>query len=57
VLAMAKKFIVDLDEDEAAELVALTQKSRPGSRKIKQANIKLYISYFSFRNEFPRENL
>jgi transposase len=38
---MAKKYIVDLDEAEKAELVALTQKGRPGARKIKRANILL----------------
>ena len=32
---MAKKFIVDLDKEEKAELIALTQKGRPGARKIK----------------------
>ncbi len=31
---MAKKYIVDLNKDEKAELVALTQKGRPGARKI-----------------------
>jgi transposase len=38
---MAKKYIVDLDEGEKAELVALTQKGRPSARKIKRANILL----------------
>ena len=38
---MAKKYVVDLDEGEKAELVALTQKGRPGARKIKRANILL----------------
>lgn len=38
---MTKKFIVDLDEAEEAELVKLTQKGRPGARKIKRANILL----------------
>jgi transposase len=38
---MAKKYIVDLSEDEKAELIALTQKGRPGARKIKRANILL----------------
>jgi transposase len=38
---MAKKYIVDLTKDEKAELVALTQKGRPGARKIKRANILL----------------
>ena len=30
---MAKKYIVDLNKDEKAELVALTQKGRPGAEK------------------------
>jgi len=38
---MAKKYIVDLNKDEKAELVSLTQKGRPGARKIKRANILL----------------
>ena len=38
---MAKKYVVDLNKDEKAELVALTQKGRPGARKIKRANILL----------------
>jgi len=38
---MAKKYIVDLKKDEKAELVAMTQKGRPGARKIKRANILL----------------
>jgi len=38
---MAKKYIVDLDEAEEAELVQLTQKGRPAARKIKRANILL----------------
>jgi len=38
---MAKKFIVDLNEAEEAELVELTQKGHPGARKIKRANILL----------------
>lgn len=38
---MAKKYIVDLDEAEEAALVELTQKGRPGARKIKRANILL----------------
>jgi len=38
---MAKKFIVDLDKEEKAELIALTQNGRPGARKIKRANILL----------------
>ena len=40
---MAKKYIVDLNKDEKAELVALTQKGRPGARKIKRANILLLV--------------
>jgi hypothetical protein len=35
---MAKKYVIDLDEGEKVELVAQTQKGRPGARKIKQAN-------------------
>jgi transposase len=38
---MAKKYIVDLNETEEAELVELTQKGRSGARKIKRANILL----------------
>jgi hypothetical protein len=38
---MAKKYVIDLDEGEKVELVALTQKGRPGARKIKRANILL----------------
>lgn len=38
---MAKKYIVDLDETEKAALITLTQKGRPGARKIKRANILL----------------
>ena len=38
---MAKKFIVDLNEAEKEELIKLTQKGRPGARKIKRANILL----------------
>lgn len=38
---MAKKYIVDLSKAEKAELVELTQKGRPGARKIKRANILL----------------
>ena len=38
---MAKKYVIDLDEREKVELVALTQKGRPGARKIKRANILL----------------
>jgi transposase len=40
-MAMAKKYIIDLDKAEKAELVALTQKGRSGARKIKRANILL----------------
>lgn len=36
---MAKKYIVDLNKDEKAALVALTQKGRPGARKIKGPRI------------------
>jgi hypothetical protein len=42
-LAKAKKYIVDLNKDEKAELVSLTQKGRPGARKIKQVNILLLV--------------
>lgn len=38
---MAKKYIVDLNKAEEAELVKLTQKGRLGARKIKRANILL----------------
>jgi hypothetical protein len=38
---MAKKYIVDLNEAEKEELIKLTQKGRPGARKIKRANILL----------------
>jgi hypothetical protein len=38
---MAKKYIVDLSEAEKTELIKLTQKGRPGARKIKRANILL----------------
>ena len=36
---MTKKYIVNLNKDEEAELVAMTQTGRPGARKIKQAYI------------------
>ncbi len=42
-MAIAKKYIVDLSKDEKAELVSLTQKGRPGARKIKRANILLLV--------------
>ncbi len=38
---MAKKFNVDLDKEEKAELIALTQEGCTGARKIKRANILL----------------
>jgi len=38
---MAKKYIVDLTEDEKETLVDLTSKGKPGARKIKRANILL----------------
>jgi DNA-binding CsgD family transcriptional regulator len=38
---MAKKYRVDLNEAEKAELITLAQKGRPGARKIKRANILL----------------
>ena len=41
---MAKKYIVDLNKDEKAELVSLTQKGHPGARKIKRANILLLVN-------------
>jgi hypothetical protein len=40
---MAKKYNVDLSKGEKAELVSLTQKGRPGARKIKRANILLLV--------------
>jgi hypothetical protein len=40
---MAKKYFVDLSKDEKAELVSLSQKGRPGARKIKRANILLLV--------------
>jgi len=38
---MAKKYIIDLTEDEKEALVDLTSKGKPGARKIKRANILL----------------
>ena len=38
---MAKKYIVDLSEDEKEALVELTSKGKPEARKIKRANIML----------------
>ena len=38
---MAKKYVVDLNEGEKADLVALIYKGRSGARKIKRANILL----------------
>ena len=38
---MAKRYIVDLTNEERAQLIELTQKGRPGARKIKRANILL----------------
>jgi len=38
---MAKKYRVDLSKTERSELISLTQKGRPGARKIKRANILL----------------
>jgi transposase len=38
---VAKKYIVDLQAAEKAELIELTDKGRPGARKIKRANILL----------------
>ncbi len=40
---MAKKYIVDLSKDEKAELASITQKGRPGARKIRRANILLLV--------------
>lgn len=40
---MAKKYIVDLSKDEKVELVSLTQKGRPGARKIKRAKILILV--------------
>jgi transposase len=40
---MAKKYIVDLTEDEKETLVDLTSKGKPGARKIKRANILLLV--------------
>ena len=49
---MTKKHIVDLDEGEKVELVALTQKGRPGARKIKRANILLLAN--AGKSELPQ---
>ena len=38
---MTKKYLVDLSKGEKAKLVELTQKGRPGARKIKRTNILL----------------
>ena len=38
---MAKRYIVDLSQDEKETLVELTKKGRPGARKVKRANILL----------------
>ena len=38
---MAKIYIVDLNEVEKEQLIELTDKGRPGARKIKRANILL----------------
>jgi hypothetical protein len=38
---MTKRYIVDLNEAEKTKLIILTQKGRPGARKIKRANILL----------------
>ena len=41
---MAKRYIVDLTNEERVELIELTKKGRPGARKIKRANILLLAS-------------
>jgi transposase len=38
---MAKRYIIDLSQDEKDTLVELTRKGRPGARKVKRANILL----------------
>lgn len=38
---MAKKYIVELSQEEETSLVELTKKGRPSARKIKRANILL----------------
>lgn len=38
---MAKRYIIDLAQDEKETLVELTKKGRPGARKVKRANILL----------------
>jgi transposase len=40
-MVMAKRYIVDLSQDEKDTLVELTRKGRPGARKVKRANILL----------------
>jgi len=41
---MAKKYIVDLNKDEKAELVSLTQKGRLGAGKIKDDKIETILT-------------
>ena len=38
---MAKRYIIDLTQDEKEFLIELTRKGRPGARKVKRANILL----------------
>lgn len=38
---MAKRYIVDLTQDEKEALIDLTRKGKPGARKVKRANILL----------------
>lgn len=38
---MAKRYIVDLTNEERTQLIELTKKGRPGARKIKRAQILL----------------
>jgi hypothetical protein len=38
---MAKRYIVDLTQDEKKALIELTRKGKPGTRKVKRANILL----------------
>jgi transposase len=38
---MAKRYIVDLTDDEKEQLIELISKGRPGARKIKRANMLL----------------
>ncbi len=38
---MAKRYIIDLTENEKERLIELISKGRPGARKIKRANMLL----------------